>query len=585
MKGMSSFLSDSLDMKKKIRGIWPTGIAIITLVMIYISNYNNLNCLAVFNDEFGYWGNAATIAGWNWNELLALTPYYSIGYSLMLVPLFKLGLTSVQMYRIAILMNMGFIFISYLCAVYIANRLFPHNTIWLNQLIGFAAAMSGPTLFYSQIGWCEVFLMMLMWGLTAVFVRIEQKFSYHVAAGIVLLSFYMYLTHQRTIAVMVLAFCLLLIICLYKKKTFTSIISMLLITLLLLGYRRLKTFHVDTVYSASTYSDLNNIRVTGSFIGGFLSKIQSNTKDIAISLMCKTGVLLMTTEFTLIIACRDLIISSIRKKPDYIVTKVFIVLSVFGMLALQTIQMFGSYRKDLVVYSRYMDFVLPMAALYGLGCLLQSYETNRKLFQFTILATIPLIILSAIQINNAENSLNPVCSSIWDAAVHYTGDNQFIRAGMIVCGFCMLYLILSVIIENHRGACRNVVLLFAILILNLSVYKYSNEKINMNRAFLYNSGADVCDFIQQDNNNDIFVYIKRNGNIIEGEDIIKEIQYNLFDHPIAVTFDINSLPNEAKIITNGELSLTLYGEHLEPIVINQPVCLYRYHSNILVNTE
>ncbi len=68
----------------------------------------------MFNDEFGYWGNAATIAGWNWNELLALTPYYSIGYSLMLVPLFKLGLTSVQMYRIAILMNMGFIFISYL---------------------------------------------------------------------------------------------------------------------------------------------------------------------------------------------------------------------------------------------------------------------------------------------------------------------------------------------------------------------------------------------------------------------------------------------------------------------------------------
>lgn len=92
-------------MKKQYSTYLPSALAIIALLLIYLINAKNTNCLAVFNDEFGYWGNAAAMAGKDWTALMARTPYYSLGYSLFLVPLFKLHLQFSTMYRLAILMN------------------------------------------------------------------------------------------------------------------------------------------------------------------------------------------------------------------------------------------------------------------------------------------------------------------------------------------------------------------------------------------------------------------------------------------------------------------------------------------------
>lgn len=572
-------------MKKRISEFWPSILVASVLISVYLLNLNKADSLAVFNDEFGYWGNAAILAGMDWKALLAITPYYSMGYSLLLVPLFKLGLSYAAMYRLAILMNMAFLFISYFAAIYIADRLFPRKGECVNRIISAVAVLSGPALFYSQIAWPEVFLFMLMWCLTALIIRLETDFSHLAVFGIIFLSDYMYLTHQRTIAVMALAIALTVGICIWEKKYIAFVFSLLSVVLFFIGYRHFKAYHVDTVYSASSFSNLNNIQVSSSFIGGFLGRFLYNTKDVVVSVACKFGVVLITTGFTFLIICMDLVNSIISKRSDTVITKSFITLSVLGMLALQSLQMFGNGRKDLVVYSRYMDFVLPVAAIYGMGCLYFKFERHKKTFYIAILITVPLLVLSALEIKFGENSFNPVCSPIWDAAVHHNGDTNYLSAGMFLLEICMIVLGFSLFIERQKLKHKLLLILLVFFILNLSVYRHGNDKIVKNRNHVKDSAYDVYEPILQDDAAEVYAYLTQN-RINLGEDVyIKALQYIIYNRPISVTNTLDELSDKAMIITDKRLPLSQYESSLEPIVIGSGLCLYRYHSGIMVGTN
>lgn len=49
------------------------------------------NELYILHDEFAYWAIAAKYAGLNWSGMMKDSGYYSMGYSLLLVPLYHLG--------------------------------------------------------------------------------------------------------------------------------------------------------------------------------------------------------------------------------------------------------------------------------------------------------------------------------------------------------------------------------------------------------------------------------------------------------------------------------------------------------------
>lgn len=191
---------------------------ILGLIVVLFANRNNIFCAAVFNDEFGYWGNAATLSGKDWSALLARTPYYSMGYSLILIPLYKLGIQSAAMYKIAIVMNIGFMIISYVCALYVIRCLYPGLNDKLKQMICVASIASCTMLFYSQIAWCETFITTLMWCLIALFVCLERRWLYITPVLIVANIMAIYLTHQRAILLLPLAIGLLILNCIQNRK-------------------------------------------------------------------------------------------------------------------------------------------------------------------------------------------------------------------------------------------------------------------------------------------------------------------------------------------------------------------------------
>ena len=89
-----------------IQQIIPVFLILLTIIVRVKKN----EYILVMNDEFGYWSNAASIIGLNWDDLIKYTPYYSMGYSFFLVPIMILIKNPILMYLVAIILN--FIFIS-----------------------------------------------------------------------------------------------------------------------------------------------------------------------------------------------------------------------------------------------------------------------------------------------------------------------------------------------------------------------------------------------------------------------------------------------------------------------------------------
>ena len=485
-------------MKKLIHNNWMTILALSCLFLIFFCNYRYAYTICVLNDEFGYWGNAATMAGKDWSSLLAQTPYYSMGYSLFLVPLFKLGVHPVTMYKIAVLLNMGFLSASLLCADYITGRLFLENKRMLNQLIGIIGVMSGPALFYSQIGWCETCLMMLFLFLVVLFVKLGERFSYLVSFEIVVCSLMLYIVHQRTIAIMALAIVLLLFECIKNKKYVFLILVIVAVGLCVFGYRSLHSYQVSHVYSASAYSSTNNIELSSSFISGFMSRLFDYSEEIIVSFICKLGVVLISTCFTLFVSCKSYLLDLRNKTFGFISVKTFMLLSLLIMLSLSSIQMFGEARKDLVVYSRYLDFTIPGMTIYGLGVLLQQRGKHKKLYLLSIVLIIPVIILSAWRIDRAQGEFNTFCSPVWGAAYQLFGNQEILKAGIAIMIACFILFLLYWILPKTKMNSWMMFFLYSLCVLNLIVFGLGNERTKWYRDRIYNSVSSAFEIVSTD---------------------------------------------------------------------------------------
>ena len=79
----------------------------------------------LYPDEFGYWSSAATILGWDWQEVASLGSYYSFGYSIWLLPILKFITGAPGTYRGAILINLLLMYLSFFQVTKIAERIIP----------------------------------------------------------------------------------------------------------------------------------------------------------------------------------------------------------------------------------------------------------------------------------------------------------------------------------------------------------------------------------------------------------------------------------------------------------------------------
>ena len=571
-------------MKTRFRNNWPTVVGLLLLLLITLINFRNVTCISILNDEFGYWGNAATMAGMDWSGLLARTPFYSMGYSLILAPLFKLGLPNEWMYRISVLLNVAFIIVSYFCALYAAKKLFPKLRSSLRQLICVVSVMSCAVLCYSQIAWSEVFITTLMWCLVALFVRLEDRWSYFASLAIVLVVMLIYLAHQRAILLLPFVALLLLVECIQKKKLLFAGGLVALLVLCMMGYRQLHSWQLDSVYGNSAGVSLNNVEVSSSFVGGYLGRIISNLGLISVSFLCKVGVLMLSTCFTFYLACRSTAIRFTEKDFTFWKTKALVLVSGMMMVALSSMQMFDTSRKDLVVYSRYMDFVFPQAMMLGLLELMEADEKGVRAFLLSTVLSIPLLVLSMYRIHYSDNPFNVATSPLWGALIkrfERFGEAKFMLAGGVMIEAGLLICVLFIFLYRRRFARWRYIFIAALLVLNVVAFQNANQRINAHREQMDSVLSDTIELLQENPDSEIYCVLPEYEENLYADFRMKELQSILYDRPIRVFDTTAEMPEDAIVLSEITLADKELRRRCEPISTKAQIKAYRYHASIV----
>ena len=200
------------------------GAFVIMLIGLY--DLNKHYCLTIINDEFSYWANAAQMAGKDWTSLISTSSFYSYGYSFLLIPLFWLGISMSVAYRIAIVMNVILLVLSFFMAAWLGMRLFGNGEGLITRriiiFISLVVTLYVGNIFQLTVAWTEIPLYFVFWAIVVLIYRIIEP----VLAGgkpkyvdVILLAaaaVYIYAIHSRTIGVTITVAFLILFI--YAKS-------------------------------------------------------------------------------------------------------------------------------------------------------------------------------------------------------------------------------------------------------------------------------------------------------------------------------------------------------------------------------
>ena len=197
---------------------------LILAVLLYIIcsyHYESAVMPILLDDEYGYWANSSYFLGLDWSSITQNIAYYSYGYSfiLLLVRIIGswFGITYwADLYQIALNVNFLMIVMSFLIAVVICKRYMP-NLNWITRnIVCFVVMLYPANQVYSHTTLTECTLTFLFWVLLYIMMRVTDKPGVinHIALAVI--SLYMYIIHQRTLAVLITSVIVVVLIKAFK---------------------------------------------------------------------------------------------------------------------------------------------------------------------------------------------------------------------------------------------------------------------------------------------------------------------------------------------------------------------------------
>lgn len=185
----------------------------------------------LFNDEVGYWSNSAFFMGLDWTSVTGRIAYYSYGYSLLLIPIRMLselfGWGWDTMYRAAVVMNAGFLVMSYVLALKLAKRYLTGMSDLVRTVACFTVFTYSSYIVYAHITWTECTLVFFFWVFLYVMMRVVDKpgIGNHVAFALV--AFYIYTVHQRALGIVVTAILMVVYMRLMRRNRMRDVAAFL----------------------------------------------------------------------------------------------------------------------------------------------------------------------------------------------------------------------------------------------------------------------------------------------------------------------------------------------------------------------
>lgn len=389
-------------------------INILFIAVIFIAclcNIASLQRIRIVDDEFCYWGIAATLTGHDWTDLMSASQYYSYGYSLILIPLFwlhNLGISMVAIYRFAVFLNAVFLSGIYFMVLYMLRNFFEDFPDVLRQIIGiFVTLYIGNT---AQIGvaWTECFLCFMFWCTIVCLSRVIKKPSYGNLLGLVISTAAMFTIHMRSVGVVIAVGMVLTGFFVTRWKEinkkfilYTVGISIFWGCLVLV----MKGYVSDYIYIGNAVSSMNNVQANVARVGKLMSI--KGIVDLAISVMGKIYYISSATFLLGLIgalaAISGIVYNLIKKDETGKRLKwkekewmtVFVLLAFLAEIGIEAIFKCQSYFRsagavgidDTLAYGRYADFVVGPMLILGVW-IVYYFKEHYKMIIFSLLIAI-----------------------------------------------------------------------------------------------------------------------------------------------------------------------------------------------------
>lgn len=352
-------------------------ILILPALFVFILNcwhFNRLNGIYVLHDEFGYWAIAAKMAGYDWSGMMETVPFYSYGYSFLLMPLFFIFHDMSAMYRAAIIMNalmqVGSFCLSFVCA----KRFFTEDNKIQMAICCFIVSLYPANISNSHIGWSETLLYFLFWILLYLMMVMFEKPSYCKLSAICIVTVYTYMVHQRTLAIVIaVVISLTYYFCREKKYKYIKVLFIWMAVLFVFQLW-LKGYVINSIWGNVETESLGNDY--SSVIGSVKELLLSvNGLFLLVKSCIRKGFYLCTASASVIfLFC----LTAGKKVYQYFKEKSsnmeyymfsFLILALLGVWGLCSIAMAseGKGRVDLGLYGRYMENIIGPYMLIGLA--------------------------------------------------------------------------------------------------------------------------------------------------------------------------------------------------------------------------
>lgn len=169
------------------------------LLFYYGKNVSQITTVWELGDEYGYLANAAYMAGVDWDFFYS--SYFGYGYSVLLIPLFKLCNSGVQIIQGAVLINVCCVVVMFFVLVFLMEKLCTELSRTMITVSSFILCLYPYLLASSMKVFSECFLSLLFsltWLLLYKALRTDKVF-YFLWLGVVLP--YLYFVHTRAICV------------------------------------------------------------------------------------------------------------------------------------------------------------------------------------------------------------------------------------------------------------------------------------------------------------------------------------------------------------------------------------------------
>lgn len=521
------------------------------LLLFAVQHISVVRNIAIVDDQLGYWGVAAKLAGYDWSEMVSMTGYYGFGYPIILFPLFWLGEEPAVIYQLSIMLNLGMLIASFFLAVSCIRIVFPDINKTLQSIVCFLVTVYGNNMAQVYTAWTETLLYLLFWVVFYLLLLLDKRFTLSRMVLLVVICGYMYAVHQRSIGVCIAVVIVLGIKMLItfdrKRMLFFGGVVISLALLLLLGITIFKNMLVSTLWGCA---EADVVSLTD--YGGQIEKIRGllNIKGLTQLFQSICGRIYYMIAGTMFSGAFGFVYAFVRTcsyirkgghcdvKKEEIKTQpgvfpfLFLVLSLLAEIGISAIFMYMDHsRIDILVYGRYMEFVFGPFMMLGFGFLISC----KSLMIFAGISSVFLMctIVVESQYEDMSNlSFNHSCASqllqFFYNWKDWERENLFYCISLLIV--CAMLLILIVL---NKAKMSGIVVLIIICLGfwngNLDAVKKINKSWNERFAESY---EPVRELLKENNVMEItFLDSKTEvANTYVNADIyMKQLQFTLYD--------------------------------------------------------